>query len=182
MISIGQRIKMIRNMRGLTQKELGVLAGFSPTNADVRIAQYESGRRTPGEETLWTLALVLEVSPFALNLNFSDNPFHILHLLMALEDTSKLFITRKGKKSYLVLDMDNPILNEELDRWVEAHAKYQKGEITKEEYDSFRYSRDREAYENDMTDTAQEFVSFIMKPLETDVFVFEHDTQKHIQL
>lgn len=40
--SIGQRLKFIRRFRRLTQKELGLLMGYSEKTADVRIAQYES--------------------------------------------------------------------------------------------------------------------------------------------
>ena len=182
MLTIGQRIKYIRRMRGLTQKQLGELAGFPSSNADTRIAQYEKGRRRPCKDALRTLALVLKVSPFALDQDFSDNPFHILHFLMALEDIGKLRITRKGKKSYAVLDIENPILLEELNRWMYANAKYMKGEITKEEYDNYRYSRDREAYESEYDDSTQELVSLLITPKDTDVFVFEHQTQKHTQL
>ena len=169
-------------MRGLTQKQLGELMGFPLSNADVRIAQYENGSRTPSENALLKLAIVLNVSPFALNQNFTGNPFYILHFLMALEDSGKLRITRKDKKSYVVLDIENPILIEELNRWVDANAKYWNHEITKEEYDNFRYSRDKESYENENEDSKQELVSIIINPKGTDVFIFEHDTQKHTQL
>ena len=182
MFKIGQRIRYIRKMRGYTQKQLGELMGFPSSNADVRIAQYENGSRVPSEDSLLKLALVLNVSPFALNQNFTANPFYILHFLMALEDCGKLRITRKDKKSYVVLDIENPILIEELNRWVDANAKYWNHEISKEEYDNFRYSRDKETYENEYDDSTQELVSIIINPKGTDVFVFEHDTQKHTQL
>lgn len=39
--SIGQRLKFVRRFRRLTQKELGLLMGYSEKTADVRIAQYE---------------------------------------------------------------------------------------------------------------------------------------------
>lgn len=45
-MTIGQRIKKIRIFRGMTQKELGTMMGFG-LNGDIRIAQYESGVRTP---------------------------------------------------------------------------------------------------------------------------------------
>ena len=40
--SIGQRLKFVRRFRRLTQKELGLLMGYSEKTADVRIAQYEN--------------------------------------------------------------------------------------------------------------------------------------------
>jgi len=60
---IGERIKKIRNKRGMTQKELGVAAGFNIKNASVRIAQYELDIRTPKEKTLANIADALKVSP-----------------------------------------------------------------------------------------------------------------------
>ena len=45
--SIGQRLKFVRRFRRLTQKELGLLMGYSEKTADVRIAQYEKNARTP---------------------------------------------------------------------------------------------------------------------------------------
>ena len=61
-MSIGKRIYRVRNMRGMTQKELGVAAGFDAKSADVRIAQYESGTRKPKEKTLSNIANALNVS------------------------------------------------------------------------------------------------------------------------
>lgn len=46
-MTVGERIKYARKMRGLTQKELGLRIGFDENTADVRVAQYESGTRTP---------------------------------------------------------------------------------------------------------------------------------------
>lgn len=42
-MAIGERIRFIRNLRGMTQKWLGQAVGFPPKTADVRMAQYESG-------------------------------------------------------------------------------------------------------------------------------------------
>ena len=40
-MAIGERIHYFRLLRGFTQKYLGKLLGFSDSQADVRIAQYE---------------------------------------------------------------------------------------------------------------------------------------------
>ena len=48
--SIGQRLKFVRRFRRLTQKELGLLMGYSEKTADVRIAQYEKNARTPKQK------------------------------------------------------------------------------------------------------------------------------------
>ena len=61
-MTIGQRIKKIRIFRGMTQKELGTMMGFG-LNGDIRIAQYESGVRTPKKQMLLKMADVLCVQP-----------------------------------------------------------------------------------------------------------------------
>lgn len=61
-MAIGDRIKRARLFRGLTQKELGRQVGFDEKTADVRIAQYESGVRTPKEDLLREIAEVLDVN------------------------------------------------------------------------------------------------------------------------
>ena len=61
-MAIGERIKRIRNIRKLTQKELGLAVGFEENTADVRIAQYESNTRTPKEEMLRKIASALDVN------------------------------------------------------------------------------------------------------------------------
>ena len=47
LLNTGKRIRRYRILCGMTQKALGMAVGFPPETADVRIAQYESGARTP---------------------------------------------------------------------------------------------------------------------------------------
>lgn len=49
-MAIGERIRFFRNMKGITQKYLGMVVGFPERSADVRMAQYETGSRTPKAE------------------------------------------------------------------------------------------------------------------------------------
>lgn len=60
-LKLGARIRKIRMFRNITQKELGRRLGYGESSADVRIAQYESGQRTPKQETLIRIAEILEV-------------------------------------------------------------------------------------------------------------------------
>lgn len=47
MITVGRKIRYLRQQHHMTQKELGLALGFSQSTADIRIAQYESGSRAP---------------------------------------------------------------------------------------------------------------------------------------
>ena len=58
-MAIGERIHHFRLLRGFTQKYLGQQLGFSESQADVRIAQYEKGARSPKENYLNALADIL---------------------------------------------------------------------------------------------------------------------------
>ena len=46
-MAIGERIRFFRNMKGITQKYLGMVVGFPERSADVRMAQYEAEARIP---------------------------------------------------------------------------------------------------------------------------------------
>lgn len=72
-MAIGERIRYLRNLRGMTQKYLGIAIGFTEKTADVRMAQYESGSRTPKEKMIADLANLLEVCPQALTIPDIDN-------------------------------------------------------------------------------------------------------------
>ena len=93
LISPGQRIRHYRMLRGMTQKALGIAAGFQPGTADIRIAQYESGARTPKHALLCTLAEALGVSPSALDIPRIKSREALTQLLLALEDEYGLTIT-----------------------------------------------------------------------------------------
>ena len=58
-MAIGERIRFFRNLRGMTQKYLGQVVGFPEKTADIRMAQYESGSRTPKAELTENLAAAL---------------------------------------------------------------------------------------------------------------------------
>ena len=92
-MSPGRRIQHYRMLRGMTQKALGIAAGFPPATADIRIAQYESGARTPKHALLCTLAEALGVSPLVLDIPRIKSREELNQLLLALEDEYGLTVT-----------------------------------------------------------------------------------------
>ena len=85
-MAISERIHFFRNLRGMTQKYLGLQLGFPDKSADVRMAQYETGSRTPKADITAALAQVLDVAPEALNVPDVDSYIGLMHTLFALED------------------------------------------------------------------------------------------------
>ena len=143
-MAIGERIRFIRNLRGMTQKYLGTLVGFPEKTADIRMAQYEAGTRTPKEDLTNAVAGVLDVSPLALNVPDIDSYFGLMHTLFALEDLYGLTIEQKGDDVIFRVDpnkgKDAAALREMIDAWATIAEEYRSGKISKEAYDVWRYN------------------------------------------
>lgn len=146
-MAIGERIHFIRNLRGLTQKLLGIAVGLPEKSADVRMAQYETGNRTPKADLTQKLANVLDVSPMALDVPNIDSYLGLMHTLFALEDIYGLKIGEIDGEVCLRLDKSNISsyrnLFDMFTSWQEQAVKLQSGEITKEQYDQWRYNYPR---------------------------------------
>lgn len=142
-MAIGERIHFFRNMRGMTQKYLGMLLGFPEKSADVRLAQYETGARTPKAELTNSLANALEVAPQALAVPDIDSYIGLMHTLFTLEDRYGVKIDEADGEVCLKVDVfkgkDAVRLHEMLCAWRQAAAMLKAGAITQEEYDRWRY-------------------------------------------
>lgn len=91
-MDIGKRIRFIRQCRGMTQKQLGLALGFPENSADVRIAQYESGKRKPKDDLITQLAKILHVDPQAIATPGNDSYTGLMYTLFDLEDTYGLHV------------------------------------------------------------------------------------------
>ena len=103
-MAIGERIRFFRNLRGMTQKYLGQAVGFPEKTADIRMAQYESGSRTPKAELTENLAGALGVSPLALSVPDIDSYLGLMHTLFALEDIYGMKIDKLDDEVCIRLD------------------------------------------------------------------------------
>jgi len=143
-MAIGERIRFIRNLRGMTQKYLGMLVGFPEKTADVRMAQYESGSRTPKTDLTGTLANALDVSPLALSVPDIDSELGLMHTFFALEDIYGLKIDKVDEELCIRLDSrrgnSNAFLFDFFAAWQKQAELFKNGEISKEEYDCWRYN------------------------------------------
>ena len=142
-MAIGERISFISNLRGMAQKYLGTLVGFPGKTADIRMAQYEAGTRTPKEDLTKALASALDVSPLALDVPDIDSYFGLMHTLFALEDRYGLTIeTRDGEVLFRIdprKGKDAARISELVCAWAAIAEKYHAGEISRDEYDKWRY-------------------------------------------
>ena len=139
LLAFGERIRFFRNLKGMTQKYLGTVVGFPEKTADIRMAQYETGSRTPKADITAALAQVLDVAPEALNVPDIDSYIGLMHTLFALEDIYGITVSEadgevclkvnseKGKDAAEIIRM--------LTAWKEQKAKLDAGEIDKDTYD-----------------------------------------------
>ena len=143
-MAIGERIRFFRNLRGMTQKYLGQVIGFPEKTADIRMAQYESGSRTPKAELTESLASALGVSPLALSVPDIDSYLGLMHTLFTLEDRYGLTVETGENGVSLRVDprrgKDAAELSEMLTAWAQQAEKLRNGEINREDYDKLRYN------------------------------------------
>ena len=120
------------------------MVGFPEKTADIRMAQYESGSRTPKVELTESLADALGVSPLALSVPDIDSYIGLMHTLFTLEDRYGLTTVKTENGVSMYADprkgTDAAELSEMLNAWAEQSEKYHNGDINRDEYDKWRYN------------------------------------------
>lgn len=129
----GEKIRYFRRKAELTQKQLGIMLGFTESNADVRIAQYESGTRKPSFLVMKNMSDKLDVSMYALEAPEIDlrRQNETMHILFALEDAGLIQFTDSG----ILIDTKDKNFRKRLLQWRTVHSKI----ADKESYDEWRY-------------------------------------------
>lgn len=131
----GKKIKLIRTMRGLTQKQLGELSGIH----EVAIRKYELGKNLPKEEQLKKIADALNVNVNSL-LEFNiEADGDVLPLLFAIDDKFSMEI--KDSKDGIGLFFDNPNLIQFLKDWQAMKELLDNGSQTKDNYELWKTIR-----------------------------------------
>ncbi len=131
--------------RNLSQRELGLLVGFTPGTADVRIAQYELGIRRPREEQLRKLAEALDVSYSALQEPSIYTEEDIMQTLFELDDLMPVTVhTLEPEASAepgafdegdrYAVELGVHLLDRHLKEWQQRKRELAAGEISPDEY------------------------------------------------
>ncbi len=140
-MAIGEKIKRIRKYRNMTQKQLGILCGFSENTADVRIRQYENDSKTPKEETLKDIANALNVNIYALN----ESPLYaaedVMFTMFELDEHYSMPLFKitdntdlNFPKERVAVSFNYRMLDDFLKEWLVRKEELKNGKITKEEY------------------------------------------------
>ena len=141
-MEVGKKIKRFRTAFGLSQKELAQRAGMS----EPAIRNYELGNRTPSDKQLEKIAGALDVSIYAISNPNLENYDAVLHALFYLEDEYSFIPKEIDGQVYLAVENKNAAtrtVSKMLSSWNSEFEKLKSGEISKEEYDMWRYSYPR---------------------------------------
>ena len=141
-MDVGKKIKRFRTAFGLSQKELAQRSGMS----EPAIRNYELGNRTPSEKQLKKIAEALGISEFAISDPNLESYEGVLHALFYLEDEYGIIPRKIDGQIYLSVENKNATtraVSKMLSSWSSESEKLKSGEITKEEYDMWRYSYPR---------------------------------------
>ncbi len=99
-MTVGDKIRIARVSKGLSQAELSQKLGLGKTGE--RISQYENGARKPKEDLLQQLAKELDVSIDAISETSFDSTNKIMHALFELEQEHPLYL-KKEKDGYAIV-------------------------------------------------------------------------------
>ncbi len=139
-MTTGEKIKKIRLVRGMTQKELGEKVGLS----DVRIRQYELNNRTPKEDLLRKIAEVLEVNYYALCEPRWSSMEELVFALFELEEQNWLRLqllpdnSEDGQQKEVGIVFEEKELQEFLKEWLIKKEKLQEGKMEEREYEEWK--------------------------------------------
>ena len=85
-MTIGDKIKVIREFRGMTQKQLGIELGFSSQTAQIRVAHYETGFRVPKEDVIMKLCDILDTHLCTFETKYSSEFVKLMETLFWSEE------------------------------------------------------------------------------------------------
>ena len=139
----GNRLKILRKRKNLTQNDLSDALGFERIYGYKRIGQYEREQRHPKEKIILNLSKLLQVNPSALMVPDIPNYSVLMQLFFALEDEAGFAIHKDEELRYFTFDeKSNHYIDmvDFLDAWYEKGQLLKENKITKEEYDNWRYN------------------------------------------
>jgi len=133
-LTMGERIRFVRQFRGLTQIELAEKLGLPPgENGRIRISQYENGTHVPKEDMLEKISEALGVTSLYLSNKPHTSMLDFVFHLLEYDRDIPIQIEKNGENDY-ALHFSNEIMFDFLDEWIQKKADLKEGKISKEEY------------------------------------------------
>ncbi|MBR6761370.1 MAG: helix-turn-helix transcriptional regulator [Oscillospiraceae bacterium] len=132
---LGDRIRYFRKLRGFSQEHLAALLGFPERSLGVRVAQYETGFRTPNKEILQAMADIFEVSVEALLAPACETETAFMQVLFAIEDARELVV--EEQREFVTIRLRK---TPALEQWAKQQALYRMAELPPDEYELWRHN------------------------------------------
>lgn len=130
----GSKLKELRLLRGLTQKELAIKSELT----DAAIRNYELGNRSPSREQMRKIANALECDISALIDHDPVSSFEIFQIIFDYEEFIKLRpLIEEGTQALMSQDIN---FNHFLVEWDEMRKKHYNEEITDDEFRDWKLS------------------------------------------
>lgn len=135
-MTLGEKIKHHRTMKGLTQKQLGEMTGIH----EVSIRKYEANKIAAKREQLEKIANVLGVplNEFLELKIVTDSD--VLPLLFAIDNEFEIEITSDDNKTFK-MEFKEPMLNHFLRDWQSIKQLAELGRVSSEDYELWKNMR-----------------------------------------
>lgn len=154
-MTVGEKIRAYRTLRGISQKTLGELADMN----EVTIRKYEAGDRNPKPDQLLKIANALGVS-INLFMDFDiETVSDVLSLIFKMDEQVDLeFQGKKNKNGVydpdsITIKFNNPVINRKLATWAKTKDLVQKTINSRSEFET---EKDYEVEVADMQQKANE--------------------------
>lgn len=158
-MTVGEKIKTYRKMRGISQKMLGQLAGGIN---EVTIRKYEAGDRNPKPDQLLKIANALGIS-INIFMDFDiETVSDVLSLIFKMDEQLDIdFIGKKNKKGEydpksISLKFNDPTINERLAKWAKTRDLVQNTIESKDEFQTEEEYQQEVSYLVDKADEVKQ--------------------------
>lgn len=128
MKSVGQRIKELRLLKHLSQKELGAVCKL----AEPTVRNYELGNRNVSENNLGQIAVALGVNISALYDRKVNSYTDVMHTLFLLANEYDISPEIQGEKIVLSIPKGS-VLSDYIHAWYKERTAYTEKKITGED-------------------------------------------------
>ena len=122
---IGEKLRKIRKLRGLTQGELGIKCNFQESSADVRIRQYESDKKAPKRTLRKEIADALDIDPESLYVEPISDFKTMVHTILNIEDYTPIIPISINGTWYIKFSETDYQNQAFLNTWAILKEKYQ---------------------------------------------------------
>lgn len=135
-MTIGEKIKFHRTIKGLTQKQLGDMTGIH----EVSIRKYELNKNVPKKEHLEKLAECLEV-PYNEFIELKIRSYSdIIPLLFAVDEAVEMNVVSEDNVTFR-LEFKDELLDTFLRDWQSVKQMAKSGQLSDSDYQVWKHMR-----------------------------------------